>query len=185
MSTEPNTPLGDIYARLIALAEDLGGGITAEQVEAIAKAVAACEAQLPSNQALKPAALEALSYIIVTATEGGDYTREDFRIWRNYKHGDTGEGGRFEAEVTVIPTDDVEGIPHTPIRMTAAELGRRLLRAIERNEIEDNGQPKVRPHHRLMIARLIEGDEDIAGECDVIDAGALMQIAVYGEVVYG
>lgn len=185
MSTEPNTPLGDIYARLIALAEDLGGGITAEQVEAIAKAVAACEAQLPSNQALKPEALEALSSIITTATEGGHYTFEDFRKWEKYKHGDTGEGGRFYAEVTVTPNDDVEGIPLDPIRMTPEELGRRLLRAIERNEMLAGGMPKVREHHRLMIARLVQGDEDIAGECDVVDSGALMQIAVYGEVVYG
>jgi hypothetical protein len=139
----------------------------------------------PVRRVFTPAGLEALSYIITTATEGGHYTREDFRIWRNYKHGDTGEGGRFHAEVTVIPNDDVEGIPHTPIRMTPEELGNRLLDAFERNEVEDDGRLKVRPHHALMIARLVNGDEEIAGECDVIDAGALMQIAVYGEVVYG
>jgi len=183
MSTEQNSPLGDIYARLIALAEDLGGGITAEQIEAIAKAVAACEAKLPSNQPLKAAAIEALSYIITTATEGGHYTRDDFRIWRDYKHGDD-DHGRFYAEVVVVPNDHWDG-PCTPVHLTPQELGRRLLRAIERNEFEDNGHPKVRPHHRLMIARLVEGDEDIAGECDVVDAGALFQIAVYGEVVYG
>lgn len=184
MSNEQNSPLGDIYARLIALAEDLGGGITAEQIEAIAKAVAACEAKLPSNQPLKPEAIEALSYIITTATEGGDYTRDDFRIWRDYKHGDD-KDGRFYAEVVVVPNDDVDDIPHTPVHLTPQELGRRLLRAVERNEMGHGGMPKVREHHRLMISRLTQGDDDIAGECDVVDAGAMLQISVYGEVVYG
>jgi hypothetical protein len=179
-----NPTLGDIYARLMTLAESIGAGVTAEQIESIARAIAKVEAELPSNKPLKPEAIEALSYIITTATEGGEYTRDDFRIWRNYKHGDD-EHGRFNAEVTVIPNDDVDGIPHTPIRMTPQELGRRLLLAVERNEIQDSGHPKVREHHRLMIARLAQGDQDIAGECDVVDAGALMQIAVYGEVVYG
>jgi hypothetical protein len=36
-----------------------------------------------------------------------------------------------------------------------------------------------------LIARLIAGDEDAAGEADVIDSGALLQIAVYGEVIFG
>jgi hypothetical protein len=138
----------------------------------------------PTPRTFTPAALEALSYMITTATEGGHYTREDFRIWRDYKHGDTGEGGRFNAEVTVIPNDDMPG-PCTPIRMTPEELGRRLMDAVERNEKDDKGRLKVREHHVLTIARLTQGDEDVAGECDVVDAGAMMQIAVYGEVIYG
>jgi hypothetical protein len=181
--SEHKTTLGDIYTRLNDLAVSLGGGITADEIESIARAIAAVEAKLPSNRALTPAALEGLSYIITTATEGGEYTRDDFRIWRDYKHGDD-KDGRFHAEVVVVPNDDMPG-PCTPIRMTAAELGRRLLLAVERSEVDETGRYKVQPHHRLMIARLTEGDEDVAGECDVVDAGALMQIAVYGEVIYG
>jgi hypothetical protein len=49
--------------------------------------------------ALSDKALEAFSFIIVTATEGGEYTRSDYRKWTDYKHGDTDKG--FRAEVTV------------------------------------------------------------------------------------
>lgn len=122
-------------------------------------------------------ALEALSYIIVTATEGGHYTRDDFRAWYKYKHGETDRG--FRAEVTVAPSPDAhpENAKLPNIRLTPEELGRRLfLRLLD---------PKMAAHHRALIARLLAGDEDAAGEADVIDSGALLQIAVYGEVVFG
>jgi hypothetical protein len=122
-------------------------------------------------------ALEALSYIIVTATEGGHYTREDFSCWKKYKHGETDKG--FRAEVTVSPSPDAhpENAQLPDIRLTPEELGRRLfLRLLD---------PKMAAHHRALIARLIAGDEDAAGEADVIDSGALLQIAVYGEVIFG
>jgi hypothetical protein len=134
-------------------------------------------------------ALEALSYIIVTATEGGHYTREDFSEWKNYKHGDRPVASMvngalvtntyFRAEVTVSPSPDAhpENAQLPDIRLTPEELGRRLfLRLLD---------PKMAAHHRALIARLIAGDEDAAGEADVIDSGALLQIAVYGEVIFG
>jgi hypothetical protein len=127
--------------------------------------------------ALSDKALEALSYIIVTATEGGEYTRSDFSCWKKYKHGETDKG--FRAEVTVSPSPDAhpENAQLPDIRLTPEELGRRLyLRLLD---------PKITGHHRALIARLIAGDEDAAGEADVIDSGALLQIAVYGEVVFG
>ncbi len=140
------------------------------------------------NQITLPAfsdkALEALSYIIVTATEGGDYTNQDFRAWTKYKHGETDKG--FRAEVTITPNkaafndtllDDPHGLLTKPIRLTPEELGGRLFRRLL--------DPKMAGHHRALIARLIAGDEDAAGEADVIDAGALLQIAVYGEVIFG
>lgn len=142
-------------------------------------------------------ALEALSNVIVTATEGGEYTREDYRKWTDYKHGDTLKASMvngslvtekyFRAEVTVYPTkaalpeDDAliaKDDPRlAPIRLTPEELGGRLfLRLLD---------PKMAGHHRAFIARLIAGDEDVAGEMDVIDSGAMLQIAVYGEVIFG
>jgi hypothetical protein len=134
-------------------------------------------------------ALEALSNVIVTATEGGHYTREDYRKWTDYKHGDTLMASMvngslvtekyFRAEVTVTPQKDAlaEGIPAKPIRMTPEELGGRLFPRLL--------DPKMAAHHRALIARLLAGDEDAAGEADVIDSGALLQIAVYGEVIFG
>lgn len=122
-------------------------------------------------------ALEALSNVIVTATEGGHYTRDDFREWKKYKHGDTDKG--FRAEVTVSPSPDAhpENAQLPDIRLTPEELGGRLFRRLL--------DPKMAGHHRAFIARLIAGDEDVAGEMDVIDSGAILQIAVYGEVVFG
>lgn len=122
-------------------------------------------------------ALEALSNVIVTATEGGHYTRDDFRKWTKYKHGETDKG--FRAEVTVSPSPDAhpENAQLPDIRLTPEELGRRLfLRLLD---------PKIAGHHRAFIARLIAGDEDVAGDMDVVDSGAILQIAVYGEVVFG
>lgn len=134
-------------------------------------------------------ALEALSNVIVTATEGGHYTREDFSEWKNYKHGDTLKASMvngslvtekyFRAEVTVSPSPDAhpENAQLPDIRLTPEELGGRLfLRLLD---------PKMAGHHRALIARLLAGDEDAAGEADVIDSGALLQIAVYGEVIFG
>lgn len=134
-------------------------------------------------------ALEALSNVIVTATEGGHYTRDDFREWKKYKHGDTLVASMvngslvsekyFRAEVTVSPSPDAhpENAQLPDIRLTPEELGRRLfLRLLD---------PKMAAHHRALIARLLAGDEDAAGDADVIDSGALLQIAVYGEVVFG
>jgi hypothetical protein len=128
---------------------------------------------------LTDAQITALSYVITTATEGGIYTREDYREWTEYKHGDYGVGGQyFRAEVTLHPnTDDGIEISGDPIRMTAEEFARRLKPYV--------ADPKIASHHRAMIARLLAGDDDIAGEMDVVDSGAVLQIAVYGEVVYG
>jgi hypothetical protein len=122
-------------------------------------------------------ALEALSNVIVTATEGGTYTYSDFSCWKKYKHGETDKG--FRAEVTVTPSPDAhpENAKLPDIRLTPEELGRRLyLRLLD---------PKIAGHHRAFIARLIAGDEDVAGDMDVVDSGAILQIAVYGEVVFG
>lgn len=124
---------------------------------------------------LSDAALEALSYVIVTATEGGSYTRDDFREWTAYKHGDTATG--FRAEVTVYPNADVDGISLEPVRLTPEELGRRIY---DRFNLKKFGT-----HISTNILRLLNGDEDVAGEMDVIDSGAVLQIAVYGDVVYG
>jgi hypothetical protein len=135
--------------------------------------------------ALSDKALEAFSNIIVTATEGGEYTRSDYRKWTTYKHGDTDKG--FRSEVTVYPTKDAysdsELLADTesnllkPIRLTPEVLAGRLFPKLV--------CPKMAGHHRAMIARLLAGDEDIAGEMDVIDAGAILQIAVYGDVIFG
>jgi hypothetical protein len=135
--------------------------------------------------ALSDKALEAFSFIIVTATEGGEYTRSDYRKWTDYKHGDTDKG--FRAEVTVHPSkaafsdsvllDDPHGLLTKPIRLTPEVLAGRLFPKLV--------CPKMAGHHRAMIARLLAGDEDIAGEMDVIDAGAILQIAVYGDVIFG
>lgn len=135
----------------------------------------------PQEVTLTHAAREALSYIITTATEGGDYTREDFRKWTDYRYNDE-PNGRFYAEVTVHPNADIQNLMESPdcmnpIRMTPEELGKRL------KHVMDHG--KTNPEQRRIIYRLLDGDEDVAGECDVIDAGCLMQLAVYGEVIYG
>lgn len=122
---------------------------------------------------LSKEALEALSYVISTATEGGVYTREDFRKWTTYKHEDTADG--FRAEVTVYPNDDKEGVSLDPVRLTPEELGRRLWQNLT--------LPEIPNHFRADIsAILFKGDY---GDGDVIRDGALMQIAVYGDVLYG
>jgi hypothetical protein len=182
MNTEQKKKLIEAADRLDAYAKTLPNLGEHHQLTTISEELRKLTA--PVARTFTPAALENLSSIIIGATEGGEYTREDFRIWRTYKHGND-ENGRYQAEVTVIPNDDVEGIPLDPIRMTAHELGRRLLEAVERNEKDDKGRLKVREHHALIVSRLVNGDEEIAGECDVVDAGAMMQIAVYGEVIYG
>jgi hypothetical protein len=117
--------------------------------------------------------LEALSYVITTATEGGSYTRDDFRKWTTYKHGDTPEG--FRAEVTVHPNDDKEGVSLEPVRLTPEELARRLWPLVSAPET-----PKA--YRGDIAAILFQGDY---GDGDVIRDGALLQLAVYGEVIYG
>ena len=88
-------------------------------------------------------ALEALSYVIVTATEGGEYTRSDFSCWKKYKHGETDK--YFRAEVTVYPHTDIQSLNESPtsadpIRLTPEELGHRLsLRLLDLG-------PSVLPH---------------------------------------
>jgi hypothetical protein len=73
--------------------------------------------------------------------------------------------------------DDPHGLLTKPIRLTPEVLAGRLFPKLI--------DPKMAGHHRAMIARLLAGDEDIAGEMDVIDAGAILQIAVYGDVIFG
>lgn len=133
----------------------------------------------PEKLILSDKAIEALSNVIVTATEGGPYTREDFREWRKYIHKDTDKG--FYAEVTVIPHDDVaDGVDATPVRLTPEELGARLYKLMPSLPMDQN-----RTCNAVTIARLLAGDEDVAGEMDVIDSGAALQLAVYGEIVFG
>lgn len=128
---------------------------------------------------LSDKALEALSYVIVTATEGGIYTREDFKEWTAYKHGDTDKG--FRAEVTVVPHDDVvEGVDATPVRLTPDELGRRLWSKLPTLVTNQNCACNA-----VQVVRLLAGDDDVAGEMDVVDSGAALQVAVYGEIVFG
>jgi len=127
----------------------------------------------PDNT-LSDKAREALSHVIVTATEGGHYTREDYTEWTTYVHKDTPKG--FYAEVTVHPCEE-GNVDTNPVRLDPDELGSRLR--------EHMNDADLAPHHRRMIVLLLEGDEDIAGEMDVIDAGAIFQIAIYGEVIFG
>lgn len=118
-------------------------------------------------------ALEALSYVITTATEGGSYTRDDFRKWTKYRHGDTPEG--FRAEITVFPNDDVEGLSLDPVTLTPEELARRLWGVLT--------APATPNKFRADIASILFGGD--YGDGDVIRDGALLQLAVYGDIIYG
>lgn len=137
--------------------------------------------------------LEAFSYVIVTAVEGGSYTREDYKKWTEYAHADGPHG--FQAAVTVTPNSDgkfdTDEKPD-PIRVTAEWFARRIVGAL----INTMGKkytlighdPKAPVIPQALYAKAMKlalGDEDVAGEIDVIDAGALLQIAVYGDVIYG
>ncbi|CAB4138803.1 hypothetical protein UFOVP341_21 [uncultured Caudovirales phage] len=148
----------------------------------------------PETNPLDPKVLEAFSYVIVTAVEGGHYTRDDYREWTQYAHAD-GPDGFFQAAVTVYPNRvgkyDSDEKPD-PVRVTADWFARRIVQGVlskigERYQIL--GIPKTGPEIPAALfdkaTRLILGDEDVAGEIDVVDAGALLQVAVYGEVIYG
>lgn len=147
----------------------------------------------PETKPLDPKVLEAFSYVITTAVEGGSYTRDDYAEWTQYAHADGPFG--FQAAVTVYPNRvgkyDTDEKPD-PIRVTADWFARRIVQGVlskigERYQIL--GIPKTGPEIPPALfdkaTRLILGDEDVAGEIDVIDAGALLQVAVYGEVIYG
>ena len=142
---------------------------------------------------IDPNVLEAFSHVIVTAVEGGHYTREDYAEWTEYAHADGPFG--FQAAVTVYPNQDgrfdTDAKPD-PIRVTAEWFARRIVGAL----INTMGKkykllghdPKAPVIPQALYAKAIKlalGDEDVAGEIDVIDAGALLQVAVYGDVIYG
>jgi hypothetical protein len=119
--------------------------------------------------------------IIVTCTEGGFYTKEDYKRWSKYKH--SGEHNR--AEVTIEPHNICEyafedGDRLVEIRVTPEWLASRftgeLLKLLK-------GESKIPACYIGDLAKALAGDEDYIP--DVVEAGALLQIAVYGEVVYG
>ena len=136
----------------------------------------------PAKPALTPQQISWYSdCIIVTCTEGGEYTRDDYKNWTKYKH--SGENNR--SEVTLVPNldaiDEHSFVQNEDqIRVTPEWLHQRfsdeLIKLI-------NGQSKLSAHWVGPLAKAIAGDEDFIP--DVVEAGALLQIAVYGEVVYG
>lgn len=151
----------------------------------------------PETTPLDPKVLEAFSYVIVTAVEGGFYTRDDYREWTEYAHAD-GPDGVFQAAITVYPNrvgKYANDKKPDPIRVTADWFARRIVQAFLRGidkkypglawPRKPAEGPELPPALIDKTARLILGDEDVAGEIDVIDAGALLQVAVYGEVIYG
>lgn len=142
---------------------------------------------------LDPKILEAFSYVIVTAVEGGSYTRDDYKTWTDYAHADGPHG--FQAAVTVYPNrvgkyaDDDNP---DPVRVTADWFARRIVQALINTMgkqyalIGHNQNTPVIPEVLYGKAlKLAIGDEDVAGDIDVVDAGALLQVAVYGKVIYG
>jgi len=131
-----------------------------------------------------------LSYIIVTAVEGGSYTRDDYREWKEYAHADQSDGS-FRAGVTLIPNrqgpyahlDKVPEIRVTP-EWLHAQLTKLVTKSMTMIDDEDNQAPlKGRLLKNAIL--LLMGDDEVAGDCDVIDSGALLQAAVYGDVIYG
>lgn len=141
------------------------------------------------DKPFKPEVLEAFSYVIVTAVEGGHYTRDDYREWTQYAHAD-GPDGFFQAAVTVYPNRvgkyDSDDKPD-PVRVTADWFAKRILTEVL-NSMSIYPAKSDGPLNGKLLSKavlLLVGDEDVAGEIDVIDAGALLQIAVYGEVIYG
>jgi hypothetical protein len=142
---------------------------------------------------IEPEVLEAFSHVIVTAVEGGSYTRDDYKEWTQYAHADGPFG--FQAAVTVYPNRvgryDQDAQPD-PVRVTADWFAKRIVQALintmgtRYSIIGHNPKAPVIPKALYEKAmKLALGDEDVAGEIDVIDAGALLQIAVYGDVIYG
>jgi hypothetical protein len=145
---------------------------------------------------LDPKVLEAFSYVIVTAVEGGSYTRDDYKEWTEYAHADGPFG--FQAAVTVYPNrvgKYASDEKPDPIRVTADWFARRLLQGFLRS-FDKKYPALVWPRKPVegpeipdalieKTTKLLLGDEDVAGEIDVVDAGALLQVAVYGDVIYG
>jgi hypothetical protein len=133
-----------------------------------------------------------LSYVIVTAVEGGSYTRDDYREWKEYAHADQADGS-FRAGVTVIPNRHgpyahVEKDKLPEIRVTPEWFHAQLtkLATESMNMIdEDNNKAPLRGRLLKIALLLLMGDEEVPGDCDVVDSGALLQAAVYGEVIYG
>lgn len=131
-----------------------------------------------------------LSYVIVTAVEGGDYTRDDYQEWKEYAHADQADGS-FRAGVTVIPNrhgpyqylDKVPEIRVTP-EWFHAELTKLVNKSMSMIDEDDDRAP-LRGRLLKNAILLLMGDDEVAGDCDVVDSGALLQAAVYGEVLYG
>ena len=145
------------------------------------------------DSVIEPEVLEAFSHVIVTAAEGGFYTREDYKEWKDYAHGDGPSG--FQAAITVYPNRvgrfKADKSPD-PIRVTAEWFAKRIVQALintmgTRYSIigHDPKAPVIPKALYEKAMKLALGDEDVAGEIDVLDAGALLQVAVYGEVIYG
>jgi hypothetical protein len=131
-----------------------------------------------------------LSYVIVTAVEGGHYTRDDYREWKEYAHADQADGS-FRAGVTVIPNRQgpYKGLDKVPeIRVTPEWFHAQLTKLVTKSMdlLDDDGKSAPLRGRLLKNAiLLLMGDDEVAGDCDVIDSGALLQAAVYGEVIYG
>jgi hypothetical protein len=131
-----------------------------------------------------------LSYVIVTAVEGGHYTRDDYREWKEYAHADQADGS-FRAGVTVIPNREgpYKGLDKVPeIRVTPEWFHAQLTKLVTKSMdlLDDDGKSAPLRGRLLKNAiLLLMGDDEVAGDCDVIDSGALLQAAVYGEVLYG
>jgi hypothetical protein len=136
----------------------------------------------------KPEVLEAFSHVIVTAVEGGSYTRDDYKEWTQYAHADGPFG--FQAAVTVYPNKVgryAQDAKPDPVRVTAEWFAKRILTEVLNSmsiyPAKSDGPLKGKLLTKAVL--LLVGDEDVAGDVDVIDAGALLQIAVYGDVIYG
>lgn len=144
----------------------------------------------PAKPALTPQQITWYSdCIIVTCTEGGSYTRDDYKSWHKYKH--SGKDNR--ASVTLVPNDDCEVAPETykllvhdqdinehVIVVTPEWLHGRLSEELIKLL---NNESKLNVSFIGTLAQAIAGDDEFIP--DVVEAGALLQIAVYGEVVYG
>lgn len=132
--------------------------------------------------------LDALSNVIVTATEGGSYTRDDYRLWKEYAHSENADRG-FRAAVTVIPHQDAFADGKDPIkevRVTPEWLHEQISKLVVADiDRLIAGKKQLLGHRFGQAVRILTGDEDVAGEWDVVDAGAILQTAVYGEVVFG
>ena len=132
-----------------------------------------------------------LSYIIVTAVEGGSYTRDDYREWKEYAHADQADGS-FRAGVTVIPNRhgpyaDLDKGKLPEIRVTPEWFHAQLTKLVTKSMdlLDDGDQAPLKGRLLKNAILLLMGDDDVAGDCDVVDSGALLQAAVYGEVIYG